>query len=133
MWMIHENLPLLHFHIPNADLVFRGILVLALLVFVLAVYQFWRHQTTVNPMKINEVSSLISGGIFRLSLNPIYVADVLILVAWFIWLGVWINVAWIVLFIWYVQRFQILPEEKALTLRFGDEWHSYSKRVRRWL
>lgn len=133
MWLVHEYRPLLHYHVPHADQVFRALLLLALLIFVLAVYQFWKHRTTVNPMKVDEVSSLISTGIYNWSRNPIYLADVLILIAWLVWLGAWVNVVWIFLFLWYVSRFQIIPEERALESRFGDRWRDYSRRVRRWL
>ena len=39
----------------------------------------------------------------------------------------------LVLFIAYLDRFQIRPEERALRARFGDEYERYRNKVRRWL
>lgn len=36
-------------------------------------------------------------------------------------------------FVLYMNRFQIIPEERALLERFGDAFSAYSQRVRRWL
>ena len=38
-----------------------------------------------------------------------------------------------VLFVLYVNRFQIRPEERVLTELFGAQYESYTHRVRRWL
>ena len=133
MWLTHQWMPLVHFHLPYSDRVFQGILVAALLVFILAVIEFWRHQTTVNPVKIDQTSSLITTGIYRFSRNPIYVADLMILVAWLVWMGAWINIIWVIAFIAYLTRFQILPEERVLARKFPREWAAYRSRVRRWV
>jgi protein-S-isoprenylcysteine O-methyltransferase Ste14 len=97
------------------------------------VYQFWRHRTTVNPMRPDQTSSLVTSGIYRISRNPIYLADLVILVAWMVWLGAWINIIWLAAFVVYISRFQILPEERMLAGKFGEEWDSYCARVRRWI
>ena len=33
----------------------------------------------------------------------------------------------------YMNRFQILPEERALSAKFGAEFGAYTQSVRRWL
>jgi len=38
-----------------------------------------------------------------------------------------------VLFVCYINRFQIAPEESALREKFGDAYAVYCARVRRWL
>jgi protein-S-isoprenylcysteine O-methyltransferase Ste14 len=98
-----------------------------------AVVSFVIAKTTINPMQPARASHLITTGIYRVSRNPIYVADVLLLTAWAVWLGSVINVALIAAFVWYIQRYQIMPEEQALTKRFGENYTAYSRRVRRWL
>jgi protein-S-isoprenylcysteine O-methyltransferase Ste14 len=90
-------------------------------------------KTTINPMRPEGASHLITTGIYRLSRNPIYVADVLLLAAWAVWLGSAWNLALIAAFVWYIQRFQISPEESALTKLFGENYTAYCSRVRRWL
>ncbi len=133
MWVVHRYIPLFHHHTGHEFLISRLTLWVCLAIFIAALYQFWRHQTTVNPRKLGETSSLITGGVFSLSRNPIYVVDVLLLIAWAIWLGQWLNLIWPVVFIWYVTRFQIEPEERILLEKFGDTYSNYQMKTRRWL
>jgi protein-S-isoprenylcysteine O-methyltransferase Ste14 len=37
------------------------------------------------------------------------------------------------LYVLYINRFQIEPEERALTLLFGTAYAAYTERARRWL
>lgn len=133
MWLVHQYVPLLHWHSGKEYLVSRILLLLCLAVFIAAVYQFWRNQTTINPQKIGDTRTLITTGIYRFSRNPIYVADVLLLLAWAVWLGDWANLIFPGLFICYMNRFQIEPEEQSLRKKFGNEFDAYCARVRRWI
>ncbi len=133
MWVIHRYIPVFHFHTGYEFSISRWILWFCLAIFVAALYQFWRHQTTVNPRKLGETSSLITNGVFSLSRNPIYVVDVLLLVAWAVWLGQWLNLIWPIVFMWYVTRFQIEPEERILLEKFGESYTNYQQHTRRWV
>lgn len=108
-------------------------LVMGLLLMVLAAWTFTRAKTTLNPMLPERASSLVTNGVFRLSRNPIYLGDALLVVAYGIWLGCLANVAWLILFIAYIQYFQIIPEERALRRLFGQDYSEYCRRVRRWI
>jgi protein-S-isoprenylcysteine O-methyltransferase Ste14 len=57
----------------------------------------------------------------------------LLLLALAIYLSALIPFAGPVLFVLYVTRFQIQPEERVLKGIFGDEYLAYAARVRRWL
>lgn len=35
--------------------------------------------------------------------------------------------------VWYINRFQIKPEERVLEAKFGSEYVDYRSSVRRWL
>jgi protein-S-isoprenylcysteine O-methyltransferase Ste14 len=100
---------------------------------VAAAWSFRRARTTVNPMRPDRASALVTGGAFRLSRNPIYVADAMLLAAWALWLGEAAAFAGVPLFIAYVTRFQVVPEERVLAEKFGDGYRAYRERVRRWL
>ena len=39
----------------------------------------------------------------------------------------------IVIYVLYINRFQIAPEERALTALFGKAFDHYKSRTRRWL
>jgi len=62
-----------------------------------------------------------------------YVGFVFFLLAWASFLGSLWGVGFIALYIAYIQRFQIVPEERALTKLFKDEFVEYKAQVRPWL
>ena len=94
---------------------------------------FRRARTTVNPTKPEQASSLVRSGIYRITRNPMYVGLLCVLVAWAVFLfSVWPLLGPIV-FVLYIQRFQIAPEERALGKLFGSEYADYQAKVRRWL
>lgn len=98
-----------------------------------AVASFVAARTTINPLKPSRTSRLVTGGVFRFSRNPIYLGDLLILAAVAVWLGQIANVALLAVFVGYIDRFQIRPEERALSTLFGTQYAAYCARVRRWL
>jgi len=97
------------------------------------VVQFRRAKTTVNPLRPETASSLVTGGVYRVSRNPMYLGMALILFGWAVWLGNPATVLVLPLFVAYMTRFQIIPEERALTATFGEVFAEYRRRVRRWL
>ncbi|MEO8755536.1 MAG: isoprenylcysteine carboxylmethyltransferase family protein [Casimicrobiaceae bacterium] len=100
---------------------------------VAGVLSFRRARTTLNPTRPEDASSLVRSGIYRFTRNPMYLGLALVLVAW----AVFLSSAWALLgvaaFVLYMSRFQIVPEERALSTLFGSEFESYKARVRRWL
>ena len=97
------------------------------------IVSFGRAKTTVNPMKPTTTSSLVTSGIYRLTRNPMYVGLLLVLVAWTVFLSsVWPAIGPVV-FVLYINRFQITPEERVLSTMFGADYSAYRSRVRRWL
>lgn len=94
---------------------------------------FRRAKTTMNPMKPETSASLVTTGIYRVTRNPMYVGLLFVLVGWMAFLGAPWTLAGPAVFVAYVTRFQIAPEERALMSAFGDVYASYKARVRRWL
>ena len=99
----------------------------------ISIYGFRTARTTVNPIKIEKASSLVTTGLYRMSRNPMYLGLALILTGWTIILGNPVNIALLGLFIVFMNRLQIKPEERILELKFGQEYRDYKARVRRWL
>lgn len=94
---------------------------------------FQRARTSINPMKPGNASSLVTGGIYRYTRNPMYVGLLFFLVGWAIYLlNVWVLPG-PVAFVAYMTRFQIIPEERVLAPLFGEKYTAYTARVRRWL
>ncbi len=109
------------------------ILASALFFCIAGVVSFKQAATTVNPLKPDTASSLVNSGIYSISRNPMYLGFALMLTAW----AVYLSSPWTLLvvpgFILYMNRFQILPEERALGKIFGSEFTRYQAKVRRWL
>ena len=94
---------------------------------------FVRAKTTMNPTKPSATSSLVTGGVFRITRNPMYLSLLLYLLAWAAYLSNWLALFFVPVFVLYINEFQIKPEERALSALFGAEYASYKARVRRWL
>ena len=94
---------------------------------------FYWVKTTLNPEKPENASSLVTSGIYHKTRNPMYVGLVFLLLAWAAWLMSFFSVIVVVFFQQYMTRFQIIPEERALTNLFPEECRNYCKKVRRWL
>lgn len=97
------------------------------------VTSFRRAKTTLNPVKIEEASSLVTSGIYGITRNPMYVGVTLVLCAWAFFLGCLWTLIGPAVFVAYTTRFQIAPEEHMLAVKFGETYRSYCRRVRRWL
>ena len=94
---------------------------------------FRRAGTTSNPMQPQKASALVTGGIYRRTRNPMYVSLLLLLVAWALVLASGWALLGPLAFVLYIGRFQIRPEERALSAMFGADYAAYQSRVRRWL
>ena len=131
MWLV--AFPALDVNLPARE-VFAGVLIVAAAVVGLsAVLGFRRAKTTVNPLKPEQASSLVVRGIYRWTRNPMYLAMLLVLAAWACIVANVAALAILPLFVLYLNRFQIGPEERALQARFGGEFEEYKRTVRRWL
>lgn len=111
-----------------------AILVLAGVAFdLLGLVAFRASRTTINPLKPERASALVTGGVYRLTRNPMYVGMGLLLLALAVYLSALLPFAGPVLFVLYITRFQIQPEERVLSGIFGEAYSTYAARVRRWL
>jgi protein-S-isoprenylcysteine O-methyltransferase Ste14 len=97
------------------------------------VIAFRRARTTVDPMRPDRAAALVATGIYRWSRNPMYLGFLLLLAAWSVRLAHPLALIALPLFVLYMNRFQIVPEERALRTRFGRAFDEYARSVRRWL
>ena len=94
---------------------------------------FRRARTTINPIAIESASALVTDGPYRWSRNPMYVGLASLLLAWSAYLGAVWSLLGPLLFVLWITRFQIIPEERVMRAKFGPAFEEYSKRVRRWI
>jgi protein-S-isoprenylcysteine O-methyltransferase Ste14 len=132
MWLISRAAPPFHFDVPAHNW-FAVVLVAAgFLTGISGVVTFRRAKTTTNPMK-PHASSLVTWGIYAISRNPMYLGDVIMLLGWAMFLGNGLAFVFLPIYILYINRFQIAPEERVLTSLFGQTYVAYQIRARRWL
>ncbi|MEH8017197.1 isoprenylcysteine carboxylmethyltransferase family protein [Rheinheimera muenzenbergensis] len=133
MWVVTPWLPALALPV-GWRLILAGVFAAAGAAIALAgVLAFRRANTTVDPRVPEQSSSLVVRGIYRYSRNPMYVGFLLLLMAWAFYLTSVAALALLPLFVWYMNKFQIVPEERHLLQKFGNEYQAYCKSVRRWL
>ena len=97
----------------------------------LAVISFLKTRTTIVPRE--RPSALIREGIFRITRNPIYLADVLFLLgASLIW-GSVLGFVLVPVFAILLDRRFIRGEEATLRAAFGGAYDDYARTTRRWL
>ena len=108
-------------------------LIIAVIIIILSMYKFRKIKTTISPLRPNKTSSLVKSGIYEYTRNPMYLGLLLMLFSIALFLKNFISFLIIPLFILFITKNQILPEEEALENIFGEEYRNYKNKVRRWI
>jgi protein-S-isoprenylcysteine O-methyltransferase Ste14 len=95
--------------------------------------QFYRSSTSIDPHKPDKTSKLVTDGIYSISRNPMYLGLLFILIGYGFYLANLFTFLLLPLFVIYMNRYQIIPEEEIMERKFGDEYLRYKSEVRRWL
>ena len=133
MWLLSLTLPRVQVAASSRTATAIVIVVIGVAFTAAGVVSFRRAKTTISPVRPGNASSLVTSGVYRITRNPMYVGLLLVLVAWAVFLASPIALAGPVAFVFYMARFQIQPEERALSALFGSSYAAYKVRVRRWL
>ena len=92
---------------------------------------FWAAGTSVVP--IRPTTALVVHGPYRFTRNPMYLGLLLAYTG----LACLFGLVWPLLLgpavVWVVYVWVIAPEERYLAEKFGEEYHRYRARVRRWV
>ncbi|TRW47961.1 isoprenylcysteine carboxylmethyltransferase family protein [Aliidiomarina halalkaliphila] len=110
-----------------------GLVVVGIVLPALGFLQFYKHKTTVDPMHPEASSQIVQAGVYKHTRNPMYLGFLLLLCGLGVYLGNVASLVMLPLFVWYMNRFQILPEERILKEKFGHAYQQYKGRVRRWI
>ncbi|MCK0143459.1 isoprenylcysteine carboxylmethyltransferase family protein [Aliiroseovarius sp. F20344] len=100
-------------------------------VMVLAVWEFLRARTTLIPRQ--TPSTFLQSGIYRLTRNPIYLGDALVLGGLVFRWDVLPALILVPVFMRIITSRFIIGEEAGLAELFGDEFQNWAATVRRWL
>jgi len=122
----------LHFVSGNARYVTGAVLAaLPFFISALAMREMGKAGTNIDVRK--PATALITGSIYSVTRNPMYLSMVLMLAAGaFLLDNLWLLIA-VPIFIAVIQKGVILREESYLEGKFGAEYTAYKSRVRRWL
>ena len=122
----------LHPHLQNTlSILF---LIIGFLIILSATKEFKKSNTTVNPMKPETSTSLVTSGIFKYTRNPMYLGlSSILLASCFYFSSLLGIIVYVPFFILYITVFQIIPEEEVMKSLFNNEYLDYCSKVRRWI
>jgi len=125
--------------LPFGDFDFTGrlylmwvLLGLGFLIGLISLFQFFKSKTSIDPRDLKKATELVVNGLYKITRNPMYLALLLVLLAWGLYVPNAFNFLIVIFFVAYMNKFQIIPEEKALTEKFGKAYLIYLIKVRRW-
>ena len=133
MYGVSKMVPALTFSLNGSTALAVALGAMGLSLGIMGVTQFRIAQTTPNPQALEQVSSLVTSGIYQYSRNPMYVGLVLILLGWAFYLSHLLAFVLLPIFILYMTHFQIQPEERMMAQKFGKTYQDYLNKVRRWI
>lgn len=132
MWLLNTFLPI-GFYFTGQNMFAIFLLVIGILFILPAAISFLKAKTTVDPRTPEKSNILVINGLYKVSRNPMYVGMVTCLFALSFSQGNVVSLLMSLGFALYLNRFQISPEERFLTEKFGEQYHEYCQNVRRWL
>ncbi|GGW40643.1 methyltransferase family protein [Arenibacter certesii] len=132
MFILAEYLPVGYFDFFGRSYLMLFFFAMAGVIGVISLAQFFRASTTINPSTPSNVSTLVTRGLYKYSRNPMYLALLLLLLGWGLYLGNAFNTLLAAGFVYYMNAFQIIPEEEVLFEKFPKEFQKYCVGVRRW-
>ena len=104
-----------------------------LIIIACAVFKFAKTKTTVDPTKPSKTSSLVISGIYRITRNPMYLGMLFLIISFTFYKLSLVGAIVIPSFIFYINKYQIEPEESEMRKKFGENFEDYCKKVDRWI
>ena len=133
MWLLAQLLPTLSMVSSNLYRVGIVIMLAGFSLDLIALFQFRRKDTSINPLHPENASSMVITGLYRYTRNPMYLGLLIVLTGWALYLGNLASFACLPIFVRMITKFQILPEERILRKKFGKDYEEYLGKVRRWI
>lgn len=91
-----------------------------------------RAYTTISPFTPHKTAVLVVDGVYGRSRNPMYLGIGVVLVGIAIALANPATLLGPVMFVLWIDRFQIMVEERVLSDRIGTAYDDYRRRTPRW-
>ena len=83
---------------PNTEIIGGLIFLVGLVTAMLAIIVFKKNKTTVNPMNLEETTTLVTTGIFSLTRNPMYLGLFFVICSTILFFGSWSGIIILIFF-----------------------------------
>lgn len=128
-----QFLPFLSFQFAEQFILSYALALFGIFILALTVLRYFRRRTTIQPNKLDQMSTLVTDGVNRYSRNPMYLAMLLLILSAGLYWGTFLVLIAAPAFVMVINKMQIEPEEVALEAIFGQDYLDYKQRVRRWM
>lgn len=132
-YVAYKFLPVCSFYWAGSKIISITLILIGFSIATAGIITFKKNATTSNPKQPELSSKIISSGIYKISRNPMYFGIFIGLLGVGLYLENGISILSALLFLIYITQFQIKPEEKILSHKFGEKYHKYVKATRRWI
>jgi len=131
MWLLHRYFPV-HQYI-DTPIAYAGVIpvLFGIAMAAISAGMFVKVDTGLKPF--DEATSLVTGGFYRITRNPMYMGMFLMLFGVAFLLGSVATLLPLVLFILIIRYNFVLGEERFLEAAFGQSYLDYKSEVRRWI
>lgn len=130
-WLIDWFVPGFGFGWRWMHVLGQGLIIAGLLAMGLALWEFLRARTTFIPRRVP--TAFLQAGIYRISRNPIYLGDALVLAGLALYWDILPALILVPMFMRLITQRYILGEEAGLEKLFGVKYTDWSAKVRRWI
>lgn len=131
VWLL--NLSGGHFDIGAARLLGAPLLAAGCWLLLDCVFVRFAHEGRGTLAPIDPPRFVVRGGAYRVVRNPMYVANISIVIGSGILFQSWLLFAWAGVLLVAFHLFVILYEEPTLQRLFGEDYESYRRSVGRWV
>ena len=133
IWLFDRYAPLYHIKFIYQNIVAGSLIGIGAIVALAGIFAFIKLNTTVDPRYPEKTRELVIIGIYKYSRNPMYLGILLVITGIAVYFGALSSVFAVSLFVTFINKYQIVPEEVSLQEKFGESYTHYALNVRRWL
>ena len=132
-WILAHLTPGLSYLVPARIPILVLLVLIGLALDISGLMSFRKAKTTFNPLSPGRSKSIVQNGPYQFTRNPMYLGMFFNLLGLCVYFENPLTLVAVVVFVAYITRFQIIPEERILLAKFGDSYAQYTRSVRRWL
>jgi protein-S-isoprenylcysteine O-methyltransferase Ste14 len=131
MWLLQRFFPV-HQYIDR-PLAYVGVIpvLFGIAMAAISAGMFVKVDTGLEPF--DEATTLVTGGFYRITRNPMYMGMFLMLFGVALLLGSLSTLLPLILFVLVIRNNFVLGEERFLEAVFGQSYLDYKSEVRRWI